>query len=138
MNALEKLNKYTYRIDGDLKEFTPWHLSALKAAIAIELNAPCSEDCLFDALELSVKLFGASKTQVQFGSTVIDKNSDDLLSLISEYHLAFEKNRDTGRYRAGYSFPEFAKSTAWTHTNDCPHIAITECIAALPEHLLVI
>ena len=133
MTSLEKLNKYTYRIDGDLTEFTPWHLSALKAAIAIETNAPCSEECLFDALELSVKLMGASETQVQFGSTVIDKNCDQICQFINEYRMCFEKNKDTARYRAGYSS---ATHTNWTHTDNWPHIALCEAVAALPSWLL--
>jgi len=132
MTSLEKLNKYTYRIDGDLTEFTPWHLSGFKAVIAIELNAPCSEDCLFDALELSVKLMGASETQVQFGSTVIHKNLDDWVMLMEQYELMGYHWKSSNRWYFGRHIDELK----FTHSHECKHIAIAECIAALPEHLL--
>jgi len=135
MNALEKLNKYTYGIDGDLTEFTPWHCAALKAAIAIENNAPCSEDCLFDALELSCKLFGSSKTQVQFGSTVIDKNNDQIITLLHQYNLVTGFDKLKNRWTCGFWGDSYGH-VEFTHGNDCRHICIAECIAALPEHLL--
>lgn len=133
MNTLQDLNKYTYRIDGDLTEFTPWHTSALKAAIAIELNYPCSEECLFDALEVSTKLFGATENQVQFGSTVINKSNDDLVMLMGQYMIRVGYRKLEGRWYCGH-----AEANAATHSNECKHISISECIAALPAHLLEI
>ncbi len=137
MNTLEKLNEYAHLMDGDITEFTPWHLSAFKAAIAITNCAPCDDEMLLRTLDDCLHPFGSLENQVEYGGTVIDKSNDDLLMLVQQYELITRYSKLSNRWSIGYTWASQGINK-FTHSNECKHTAIAECIAALPDYLLEI
>lgn len=131
MNTLKLLNEeMAHNIDGDLIEFTPWHVAAFKAAIATTNNEPCTDEGLVEEMFINTDNFGATKTQVEYCGTLINKNNDDVIMLIDQYGLSISKCNLANRWTVYDADDEDG------YSNECLHTELANCIANLSPEML--
>lgn len=110
---------------GGCKEFTEWHLAALKACVAMSELKPVDNEFLLETIATNRDDFGVIKHFVEYKSISLSDDNDDSIMLIQEYGLSVMRLSTLDEWVCCKREDEVAL------ISECLHTAVSDCIASL-------